>query len=194
MSFRDSKAGQCHMGIDKTDDAKRRNKRPGIHYDLLKYIKSWMYHFPMQGIFSRWYMNSISEFPKTKVGSQCTLRMADSFSHWCECFLSQSQYAGIVAKVLYNEYFTRFSQIGVQTLYQKLLQLYQHYLKLNDYVQVVFIQKPMIFCNNSIPYWFNVYGHIGHENQTQSNESLSSVIKAIMMLFLEYKIQVTCHT
>ena len=40
MSFRDSKAGQCHMGIDKTDDAKRRNKRPGIHYDLLKYIKS----------------------------------------------------------------------------------------------------------------------------------------------------------
>ena len=59
-------------------------------------------------IFSRWYMNSISEFPKTKVGSQCILRMADSFSHWCECFLSQSQYAGIVAKVLCNEYFTRF--------------------------------------------------------------------------------------
>jgi hypothetical protein len=28
------------MWIDKTDDAKRRNKRPGIHYDLLKYIKS----------------------------------------------------------------------------------------------------------------------------------------------------------
>ena len=75
--------------------------------------KNWMYHFPMQGIFSRLYMNSISEFPKTKVGSQCILRMADSFSHWCECFLSQSQYAGIVAKVLYNEYFTRFCQIGV---------------------------------------------------------------------------------
>ena len=32
MSFHDSKAGECHMGIEKTDDAKRRNKRPGIHY------------------------------------------------------------------------------------------------------------------------------------------------------------------
>lgn len=33
-----------------------------------------------------------------------------------------------------------------------------------------------------------------HESQTQWNESLSSVIKAFRMLFLEYKIQVTCHT
>ena len=36
MSFHDSKAAECHMGMDKTDDAKRQK----IHYDLLKYIKS----------------------------------------------------------------------------------------------------------------------------------------------------------
>ena len=47
-------------------------------------------------------------FVKTKDGYQYILLLIDSFSHWCECVPLTSQDAMSVARVLYNEIFTRF--------------------------------------------------------------------------------------
>jgi cleavage and polyadenylation specificity factor subunit 1 len=53
-------------------------------------------------------MDILSGLPKTKDGYQYILLLIDSFSHWCECVPLTSQDSVNVAKVLYNEIFTRF--------------------------------------------------------------------------------------
>jgi hypothetical protein len=125
LSYHDSKAGGCHMGIQKTYDSTRQKYFwPGMYQDIHKYIttckicqvtkrdvhakKHAMHPLPIQDVFPRWHMDILAGLPKTKEGYQYILLMIDSFSHWCECVPLQSQDAANVAKVLYNEIFTRY--------------------------------------------------------------------------------------
>ena len=67
-----------------------------------------MHPLPIHDVFSSWHMDILAGLPKTKEGYQYILLMIDSFSHWCECVPLQSQDAANVAKVFYNEIFTRY--------------------------------------------------------------------------------------
>lgn len=67
-----------------------------------------MHPLPIHDVLSRWHMDILAGLPKTKEGYQYILLMIDSFSHWCECVPLQPQDAAHVAKVFYNEIFTRY--------------------------------------------------------------------------------------
>ena len=74
--------------------------------------RTTMHPLPVQDVFARWHMDILSGLPKTKDGYQYILLLIDSFSHWCECVPLTSQDSVNVAKVLYNEIFTRFGTPG----------------------------------------------------------------------------------
>ena len=121
----DSKAGGCHMGIQKTYDSIRQKYFwPGMYQDIHKYItkcktcqvtkrdvhakKHTMHPLPIQDACSRWHMDILADLPKAKEGYQYICLMIDSFSHWCECVFLQSQDTAHVAKVLYNDLLSRY--------------------------------------------------------------------------------------
>jgi hypothetical protein len=86
----DSKAGGCHMGIQKTYDSIRQQYLwPGIYQDIHKYItkcktcqvtkrdvhakKHTMHPLPIQDACSRWHMDILADLPKAKEGYQYIL-------------------------------------------------------------------------------------------------------------------------
>ena len=125
LSYHDSKAGGCHMGIQKTYDSIRQTYFwPGMYQDIHTYItkcktcqvtkrdvhakKHTMRPLPIQDVCSRWHMDILADFSKAKEGYQYIRLMIDSFSHWYECVPLQFQDTAHVAKVLYNEFGSRY--------------------------------------------------------------------------------------
>jgi hypothetical protein len=90
-----------------------------------------MHPLPIQDVFSSWHMDILAGLPKAKDGYQYILLMIDSFSHWCECVPLQSHDTGHVAKVLYNELFSRYGlPFSFYLTGSSFCELINHYLKM----------------------------------------------------------------
>jgi hypothetical protein len=129
LSYHDSIAAGCHMGVQKTYEAVRQKYFwPEMYQHIYDYITSCktcqmikrnthvkratMYPLPVQDVFARWQMDILAGLPKTKDGYQYILLLIGSSSHWCECVPLTSQDSVNVAKVLYNGIFTIFGMPG----------------------------------------------------------------------------------
>ena len=122
LSYHDSIATGCHMGVQKTYEGVRQKYFwPGMYQHIYDYITSCktcqiikrnthakrttMYPLPVQDAFARWHMDILAGLPKTKDGYQYILLLIDSFSHWCECVsLTNRNYSAILATLQITSY------------------------------------------------------------------------------------------
>ena len=123
--YHDSLVGGGHQGFDRTYYAiKSKYYWNGMYADVDKYVRQCrecqhakrMYHgqpvplhpLPVAAVFQRWHMDFLGPLKKAEDGEQYILLIVDSFSRWCEAFAVKDQKATTVAKVLYEQIFTRY--------------------------------------------------------------------------------------
>ena len=146
-----------------------------------------MHPFPIQDACSRWHMDILADLPKAKEGYQYIRLMIDSFSHWCECVSLHSQDTAHLAKVLYNELFSRYglpssilSDRG-QSCMSKLASSLSALFKVTRIRTSSFHPQTYGICegqNYTLAQCLRAYCH---ENQDQRSGLLPSVMMAFQM-------------
>ena len=67
-----------------------------------------LHPLPVTAVFHRWHMDFLGPLKKAEDGEQYILLIVNSLSRWCEAFAVKDQKATTVAKVLYEQIFTRY--------------------------------------------------------------------------------------
>ncbi|KAK3100349.1 hypothetical protein FSP39_018534 [Pinctada imbricata] len=123
-AYHDCIAGGGHQGFDRTlASIKAKYYWPRMYTDIEEYIRTCetcqqskrpihnrpapLTPIPTEELFSRWHMD-ILELPCTSEGYRYLLLVVDSFSRYPEAFPLKSQEAPEVARVLFNEIFSRW--------------------------------------------------------------------------------------
>ena len=122
-SHHDNLMGGGHQGIDRTYAAiTLRAYWPGMYKTIQEYVKSCetcqkvkhknrnpvpLTPMPIVPVLERWHMDFLC-MKTTPDGYKYILLLVDSFSRWCEAFPTKSQDSQTVAKILYQEIFTRY--------------------------------------------------------------------------------------
>ena len=123
-AYHDSETGGAHFGVEKVMAAvKQKYHWPKMHQNIYDYIQSCercqrtktdqhirpppQTPMPIDGPFERWHMDFL-KLSKTKDGNQYLLLVVDSFTRWVEAFPMKNQESKSVAKVLFEQIFSRF--------------------------------------------------------------------------------------
>lgn len=123
-AYHDNDVGGAHFGIEKVMAAlKQKFHWPKMHQDIYDYIKSCdrcqrtktdqhlrpppLTSMPIDGPFERWHMDFL-KLSQTKDGHQYLLLVVDSFTRWIEAFPMKTQDSKQVAKVLFEQVFSRY--------------------------------------------------------------------------------------
>ena len=125
-SYHDSIAGGGHLGVQKTFESVRQKFYwPHMYQDVQDYVLSCdicqkvkvdrrqprvpMTNMPITDTFDSWHIDFLGPLPRTKENSYAhILLVVDRYSRWCEAFPMKDQDAKSVAKVLFNEIFSRY--------------------------------------------------------------------------------------
>jgi hypothetical protein len=125
LSFHDSMAAGCHLGMDKTYTAlKLKYFWHGMYQATHDYVKSCtvcqvaktyrreqpapMHPLPIVPPFDTWHMDILGPLVKTSNGYKYILLVVDSFSGWCESIALRTQDAETIAEALYHQILTRY--------------------------------------------------------------------------------------
>ncbi|KAL5009348.1 hypothetical protein ScPMuIL_014929, partial [Solemya velum] len=121
FAYHDSSA---HLGIEKVmASLKTKYFWPKMHQDIYDYIHSCdrcqrskldqhnrpppLTSMPIEGAFDRWHIDFL-KLSKTTEGYQYVLLVVDSFTRWVEAFPMKTQDSKSVARVLFEQVFSRF--------------------------------------------------------------------------------------
>lgn len=125
-SYHDSIAGGGHLGIQKTFESVRQKFYwPHMSQDVQDYVLSCdicqkvtvdsrqpqvlMTNMPITDTFDSWHIDFLGPLPRTKENSYAYILLVDDrYSRWYEAFPMKDQDAKSVAKVLFNEIFSRY--------------------------------------------------------------------------------------
>ena len=125
QAYHDSLLGGGHFGFDRTYQSIRQKYYwPKMYKEILDYIekcdkcqriknnsharKAPLTNMPVVGKFERWHMDFIGPLTEAENGSKHILLLVDSLTRWPEAFALKSQQAPEVAKVLYEQIFSRY--------------------------------------------------------------------------------------
>ena len=125
LSYHDSVAGGAHFGIQRVYQAiKQKYYWPGQYKDVYNHIvscdkcqnakrdthsqKAPLHPIPSDGLFERWHLDFLEMEKSDSSSFRYVLLVSDSFSNWTEAFCMRTQQSEEVAKILYNEIFTRY--------------------------------------------------------------------------------------
>ena len=124
LAYHDSQSGGAHLATKRVYEALRlKYFWPRMHQQVDDYVRSCdrcqriktrnqnhkapLTPMPVVDTFDRWHID-ILELTQTKDGYRYVLLVVDSFSKWSEAFAIKTQDASVIAKVLYEEIFTRY--------------------------------------------------------------------------------------
>ena len=124
-SYHDSLFGGGHQGFDRTYASIRlKYYWPNMFATIIDYVKSCddcqkakrnhlnhpapLQNMPIVGRFDRWHMDILGPFSKGTNGEKYLLSVIDSFSRWPELFAINSDDSQTIAKILYEEVFSRY--------------------------------------------------------------------------------------
>ena len=124
QAYHDNNTAGGHLGIEKVMAAmKQKYHWPRMHQDIYDYIHSCdtcqrvkqdqhnrpppLTSMPVDGPFERWHIDFL-KLSKTSEGFQYVLLVVDSFTRWVEAFPMKTQDSFEVARVLFEQIFSRF--------------------------------------------------------------------------------------
>lgn len=125
VSYHDSVAGGCHLGIQRSFAALRyKYYWPKCFQDIENHVRECdvcqrikvdrhphqapLSNMPVNKVFDRWHMDIIGPLPKSKEGFQYILLVVESLSKWCEAIPMDNMEAGTVAKHLFSQVIARY--------------------------------------------------------------------------------------